>query len=77
MKKRNGMLLLGSILFEVAFIFTGLYGFTFLAGVLLGELLFNFFAMKSEKKQQPINDSWSSQFLVNKEEIKNQQNEER
>jgi hypothetical protein len=68
MKKRNGMLLLGSILFEVAFIFTGLYGFTFLAGVLLGELLFNFFIIKSEKKQQPINDSWSSQFLVNKED---------
>jgi hypothetical protein len=68
MKKRNGMLLLGSILFEVAFIFTGLYGFTFLAGLLLGELLFNFFIIKSEKKQQPINDSWSSQFLVNKED---------
>jgi hypothetical protein len=68
MKKRNGMLLLGSILFEVAFIFTGLYGFTFLAGVLIGELLFNFFIIKSEKKQQPINDSWSSQFLVNKED---------
>jgi hypothetical protein len=68
MKKRNGMLLLGSILFEVAFIITGLYGFTFLAGLLLGELLFNFFIIKSEKKQQPINDSWSSQFLVNKED---------
>lgn len=68
MKKRNGMLLLGSILFEVAFIFTGLYGFIFLAGLLLGEFLFNFFAMKSEKKQQPINESWSSQFLVNKED---------
>lgn len=68
MKKRNGMLLLGSILFEVAFIFTGLYGFTFLAGVLIGELLFNMFIIKSEKKQQPINDSWSSQFLVNKED---------
>ena len=68
MKKRNGMLLLGSILFEVAFIFTGLYGFTFLAGLLLGELLFNFFIIKSEKKQQPINESWSSQFLVNKED---------
>ena len=77
MKKRNRMLFLGSILFEVAFIYTGLYGFTFLAGVLLGELLFNMFIIKSEKKQQPINDSWSSQFLVNKEEIKNQQNEER
>ena len=68
MKKRNGMLLLGSILFEVAFIFTGLYGFTFLAGVLLGEFLFNMFIVKSEKKQQPINESWSSQFLVNKED---------
>ncbi len=68
MKKRNGMLLLGSILFEVAFIFTGLYGFTFLAGVLIGELLFNMFIIKSEKKQQPINESWSSQFLVNKED---------
>lgn len=68
MKKRNGMLLLGSILFEVAFIFTGLYGFTFLAGLLLGELLFNFFIIKSEKKQQPINDSWSSQFLAHKED---------
>ena len=67
MKKRNGMLLLGSILFEVAFGFTGLYGFTFLAGLLLGELLFNFFIKTSEKKQ-PINDSWSSQFLVNKED---------
>lgn len=68
MKKRNGMLLLGSILFEVAFVFTGLYGFTFLAGLLLGELLFNFFIKTSEKKQQPINESWSSQFLVNKED---------
>lgn len=68
MKKRNGMLLLGSILFEVAFIFTGLYGFIFLAGLLFGELLFNFFIIKSEKKQQPINESWSSQFLVNKED---------
>ena len=68
MKKRNGMLLLGSILFEVAFIFTGLYGFTFLAGVLLGEILFNFFIITSEKKQQPINDSWSNQFLVKKED---------
>jgi hypothetical protein len=68
MKKRNGMLLLGSILFEVAFIFTGLYGFTFLAGLLLGEFLFNMFIIKSEKKQQPINDYWSSQFLVNKED---------
>ncbi len=68
MKKRNGMLLLGSILFEVAFIFTGLYGFIFLAGLLLGEFLFNMFIIKSEKKQQPINDSWSSQFLVNKED---------
>lgn len=68
MKKRNGMLLLGSILFEVAFIFTGLYGFIFLAGLLLGELLFNFFIIKSEKKQQPINESWSSQFIVNKED---------
>jgi hypothetical protein len=68
MKKRNGMLLLGSILFEVAFIFTGLYGFTFLAGVLIGEFLFNMFIVKSEKKQQPINESWSSQFLVNKED---------
>ena len=62
------MLLLGSILFEVAFIFTGLYGFTFLAGLLLGELLFNFFIKTSEKKQQPIIESWSSQFLVNKED---------
>lgn len=68
MKRRNGMLFLGFILFEVAFIFTGLYGFIFLAGLLLGEFLFNFFAMKSEKKQQPNNDSWSSQFLVNKED---------
>ena len=68
MKKRNGMLLLGSILFEVAFVFTGLYGFTFLAGLLLGELLFNMFIIKSEKQQQPINESWSSQFLVNKED---------
>ena len=68
MKKRNGMLLLGSILFEVAFIFTGLYGFIFLAGLLLGEFLFNMFIVKSEKKQQPINESWSSQFLVNKED---------
>ena len=68
MKKRNGMLLLGSILFEVAFIFTGLYGFIFLAGLLLGEFLFNMFIIKSEQKQQPINDSWSSQFLVNKED---------
>jgi hypothetical protein len=68
MKKKNGMLLLGSILFEVAFIFTGLYGFIFLAGLLLGEFLFNMFIIKSEKKQQPINDSWSSQFLVNKED---------
>jgi hypothetical protein len=68
MKKRHGLLLLGSILFEVAFIFTGLYGFTFLAGLLLGEFLFNMFIIKSEKKQQPINDSWSSQFLVNKED---------
>ena len=62
------MLLLGSILFEVAFIFTGLLGFTFLAGVFLGELLFNFFIVKSDKKQQSINDSWSSQFLVNKDD---------
>ena len=69
MKKRNRMLFLGSILFEVAFIYTGLYGFTFLAGVLLGELLFNMFIIKSEKKQQPINDSWSSQFLVNKDDV--------
>ena len=68
MKKRNGKLLLGTILFEVAFIFTGLYGFIFLAGLLLGEFLFNMFIIKSEKKQQPINDSWSSQFLVNKED---------
>jgi hypothetical protein len=68
MKKRNGMLLLGSILFEVAFIITGLYGFIFLAGLLLGEFLFNFFIKTSEKKQQPINESWSSQFLVNKED---------
>jgi hypothetical protein len=68
MKKKNGMLLLGSILFEVAFIFTGLYGFIFLAGLLLAEFLFNMFIIKSEKKQQPINDSWSSQFLVNKED---------
>jgi hypothetical protein len=68
MKKKNGMLLLGSILFEVAFIFTGLYGFIFLAGLLLGEFLFNMFIIKSEKKQQPINDSWSSQFLVKKED---------
>ena len=68
MKKRNGMLFLGSILFEVAFIFTGLYGFIFLAGLLLGELLFNMFIVKSEKKQQPINESWSSQFIVNKED---------
>lgn len=68
MKKRNRMLFLGSILFEVAFIYTGLYGFTFLAGVLLGEFLFNMFIIKSEKKQQPINDSWSSQFLVNKDD---------
>ena len=68
MKKRNGMLVLGSILFEVAFVFTGLYGFTFLAGLLLGELLFNMFIIKSEKQQQPINESWSSQFLVNKED---------
>lgn len=67
-RNRNRMLILGSILFEVAFIYTGLYGFTFLAGVLLGELLFNMFILKSEKKQQPINDSWSSQFLVNKED---------
>ena len=67
-KNRNGMLLLGSILFEVAFIFTGLLGFTFLAGVFLGELLFNFFIVKSDKKQQSINDSWSSQFLVNKDD---------
>jgi len=62
------MLLLGSILFEVAFIFTGLLGFTFLAGVFLGELLFNFFIVKSDTKQQSINDSWSSQFLVNKDD---------
>ena len=68
MKKKNGMLLLGSILFEVAFILTGLYGFNFLAGLLLGEFLFNMFIIKSEKKKQPINDSWSSQFLVNKED---------
>jgi hypothetical protein len=67
-KNRNGMLLLGSILFEVAFIFTGLLGFTFLAGVFLGEILFNFFIVKSDKKQQSINDSWSSQFLVNKDD---------
>ena len=26
------------------------------------------FIIKSEKKQKPINDSWSSQFLVNKED---------
>ena len=62
------MLFLGFILFEVAFIFTGLYGFIFLAGALLGELLFSFFIKTSEKKQQPINESWSSQFLVNKED---------
>jgi hypothetical protein len=68
MKKRNGKLLLGTILFEVAFIFTGLYGFIFLAGLLLGEFLFNMFIIKSEKKQQPINDSWSSQFLVKKKD---------
>ena len=68
MKRRNGMLFLGFILFEVAFIFTGLYGFIFLAGLLLGEFLFNMFIVKSEKKQQPINNSWSSQFLVNKED---------
>ena len=62
------MLFLGFILFEVAFIFTGLYGFIFLAGLLLGEFLFNMFIVKSEKKQQPINESWSSQFIVNKED---------
>lgn len=68
MKFSNLVLLLCSILFEIIFLLSDLFGFTFLAGIFLGEFLSRILLNNLNKKQPSRKESWASQFLVTKSE---------
>lgn len=65
MNKNNIDILLAIICF-IGFLFTNWYGLTFISGAFLGEYLIDRFNLFETNEEDEVEESWASQFEVNR-----------
>ena len=63
-KKHTDIIL--AILCFIGFLFTNWYGLTFLSGAFFGEYLIDRFNLFETSEEDEVNESWASQFEINK-----------
>ena len=73
MNKKHIDIILAIICF-IGFLFTNLYGLTFLSGAFFGEYIIDRFDLFETDDEEEIEESWASQFEINKQS--NNSNEE-
>ena len=65
MNKKHIDIIIAIICF-IGFLFTNWYGLTFLSGAFFGEYLIDRFNLFETDEEKEVEDSWASQFEVNR-----------